>query len=72
VTTSKEVVELRQKLAKRKKLEQMDPAVETARNRLVQCLRQNDRRPLDCWEEKEEFKRAVGKLEKDFVERTIR
>ena len=69
---SKEVEELRRKLAARKKLEQLDPAVEKARDDLVQCLRINDRRPLDCWEQREAFKQAVGRLEKEFVERTIR
>jgi altered-inheritance-of-mitochondria protein 13 len=72
VAVSKEVQDLQQKLAKRKKQEQMDPVVEAARNKLVQCLRLNDRKPLDCWDEKEEFKKAVGRLEKEFVERTIR
>jgi MICOS complex subunit MIC19 len=69
---SKEVQDLQEKLAKRKKHEQMDPVVEAARDKLVQCLRLNDRRPLNCWDEKEEFKKAVGRLEKEFVERTIR
>jgi altered-inheritance-of-mitochondria protein 13 len=72
VAVSKEVQDLQEKLAKRKKQEQMDPVVEAARNNLVQCLRLNDRRPLNCWDEKEEFKKAVGRLEKEFVERTIR
>jgi altered-inheritance-of-mitochondria protein 13 len=72
VAVSKEVQDLQQKLAKRKKQEQMDPVVEAARDKLVQCLRLNAGRPLDCWDEKEEFKKAVGRLEKEFVERTIR
>jgi altered-inheritance-of-mitochondria protein 13 len=72
VAVSKEVQDLQQKLAKRKKQEQMDPAVEAARDKLVQCLRLHDRRPLDCWDEREAFKKAVGRLEKEFVERTIR
>jgi altered-inheritance-of-mitochondria protein 13 len=69
---SKEVAELKAKLAKRKKLENVDPAVEKAKEELVQCLRINDRRPLDCWKEKEAFKREVGRLERAFVERTVR
>jgi MICOS complex subunit MIC19 len=71
-SVSKEVEELRKKLAERKKLEELDPAVEKARDELIQCLRYNDRRPLDCWEQREAFKQAVGRLEKQFVERTIR
>ena len=71
-SVSKEVEELRKKLAARKKLEELDPVVEKARGDLVQCLRLNDRRPLDCWEQREAFKREVGRLEKQFVEKTIR
>jgi MICOS complex subunit MIC19 len=71
-SVSKEIDGLRKKLAGRKKLEQMDPEVERAKNDLVQCLRLNDRKPLDCWAEREAFKREVAKLERRFVERTVR
>lgn len=30
-------------------------------------MRDNDRRPLDCWEEVEKFKVEVKKLEKGWV-----
>ena len=62
----------RKKLEARKKLEQADPAVNKAKEDVANCLRTNDRRPLDCWKEVETFKKEVGRLEKDFVERTIR
>jgi altered-inheritance-of-mitochondria protein 13 len=71
-SVSKEIEELRKKLTGRKRLEQIDPTVEKAREDLVQCLRINDRRPLDCWEQREAFKREVGRLEKEFVQRTIK
>lgn len=69
---SKEIQELKSKLEKRKHLEKMDPAVQSAKEGLVQCLRQNDRRPLDCWQEVENFKTEVAKLEKKFVDRAVR
>jgi len=71
-SVSKEIAELKTKLERRKKLEQADPGVEKAKEELVQCLRMNDRRPLDCWKEREAFKREVGRLEREFVERTVR
>ncbi|KAH0346929.1 DUF1690-domain-containing protein, partial [Aureobasidium melanogenum] len=71
-SVSKEVAELRSKLERRKKLEQTDPAVEKAKEGLVQCLRVNDRRPLDCWEQVEAFKAEVAKLEQKFVDRALR
>jgi altered-inheritance-of-mitochondria protein 13 len=71
-SVSKEIAGLKAKLERRKKLEGADPGVEKAKEELVQCLRLNDRRPLDCWKETEAFKREVGKLERAFVERTVR
>ncbi|KAH9845817.1 MICOS complex subunit mic19-like [Teratosphaeria destructans] len=67
-----EIMELRQKLEARKKADKSSPEVEKAKESLVQCLRVNDRRPLDCWREVEQFKREVGKLERAFVERVGR
>lgn len=71
-SVSKEIATLKAKLEQRKKLEALDPAVEKAKEQLVQCLRENDRRPLDCWQAREAFKREVGRLEREFVERTVR
>jgi len=62
-------MDLRQKLDARKKVEKASPEVEKAKESLVQCLRTNDRRPLDCWQEVEEFKREVGRLEQAFVQK---
>jgi altered-inheritance-of-mitochondria protein 13 len=71
-SVTKEIEELREKLAKRKKLEQADADLTKAKEAVVACLRTNDRRPLDCWKEVETFKKEVGRLEKEFVEKTIR
>jgi altered-inheritance-of-mitochondria protein 13 len=71
-SVNKEIEALKRKLDARKKLEQADPAVNKAKEEVANCLRTHDRRPLDCWKEVENFKREVGRLEKDFVERTIR
>lgn len=63
---------LRAKLDARKKLDKPSKEVEKAKEALVKCLRTNDRRPLDCWEEVEAFKAEVGKLERAFVEKAGR
>ena len=65
-------MDLRQKLDSRKKLDKVSPEVEKAKESLVKCLRTNDRRPLDCWEEVENFKTEVGKLEKAFIQKAGR
>lgn len=69
---TKEIEGLKKKLEARKRLEQADPALNKAKEDVATCLRLNDRRPLDCWKEVETFKREVGRLEKEFVEKTIR
>ncbi|KAI5203587.1 hypothetical protein E4T39_04101 [Aureobasidium subglaciale] len=71
-SVSKEVAELRSKLERRKNLDKTDASVEKAKESLVQCLRLNDRRPLDCWEQVETFKAEVAKLEAKFVDRALR
>lgn len=65
-------MDLRQKLESRKKVDKVSPEVEKAKEKVVQCLRVNDRRPLDCWQEVEEFKKEVGRLEQAFVQRVGR
>ena len=65
-------MDLRQKLDSRKKLEKVSPAVEKAKANLTTCLRTKDRRPLDCWQEVEDFKAEVGKLEKAFIQKAGR
>ncbi|KAJ4311395.1 hypothetical protein N0V94_007963 [Neodidymelliopsis sp. IMI 364377] len=71
-SVTKEIEQLRAKLEQRKRLEQVDTDLNKAKDDVVTCLRMHDRRPLDCWKEVETFKREVGRLEKEFVEKTIR
>ena len=70
-SVQKEIDGLKQKLQKRKIKEEVagDKAVAAAKESVVRCLRNNDRRPLDCWREVEDFKREVGRLEKGFLGR---
>ncbi|KAK4550784.1 hypothetical protein LTR36_000363 [Oleoguttula mirabilis] len=68
-SVQKEIMDLRQKLDARKKVEKTSPEVEKAKEKVVQCLRAHDRRSLDCWQEVEQFKVEVGKLEKKFVDK---
>ncbi|KAL8934327.1 MAG: hypothetical protein Q9216_005965 [Gyalolechia sp. 2 TL-2023] len=68
-SVQKEIDALKEKLQRRKMKEEVvqDKAVEKAKGEVVNCLRLNDRRPLDCWREVEVFKEEVGRLEKDFL-----
>jgi altered-inheritance-of-mitochondria protein 13 len=67
-----DVKELRKKLEQRKKLTSVDEGVEKAKSQVVKCLRENDRRPLDCWKEVENFKNEVRRLEGVWVEKIVR
>ena len=67
-SVQREIEELRKKLQSRKlKEDVVDGAVEKARQEVVNCLRVNDRRPLDCWREVADFKREVARLEERFL-----
>ena len=72
-SVQREIEILRQRLSQRKLKEDImnDKGVEKAKEGVVRCLRVNDRRPLDCWQEVETFKKEVGRLEKDFLGRVI-
>ncbi|QUC18061.1 uncharacterized protein UV8b_02302 [Ustilaginoidea virens] len=65
----KEVEDLRRKLEQRKKIRDLPENVEKARSEVIRCLRENDRRPLDCWKEVETFKAEVRRLEKSWVDK---
>lgn len=67
----KDIERLRTKLESRKKLSALDENVERAKTEVVNCLRINDRRPLDCWKEVDSFKREVAKLEQAFVDKVV-
>lgn len=68
-SVAKEVEALRTKLEARKAVRALPDSVEGARAEVVRCLRENDRRPLDCWQEVENFKIEVKKLEKGWVDK---
>jgi altered-inheritance-of-mitochondria protein 13 len=68
-TVGKEIDELRSKLDQRRKVRELPESVETARNNVIRCLRENDRKPLVCYDEVEAFKAEVKKLEKDWINR---
>ena len=72
-SVQKEIDELRKKLGQRKIRDDVvgDKGVERSKEEMVRCLRINDRRPLDCWQEVEAFKREVGRLEKAFLGRVL-
>ncbi|KAF4470057.1 ochre suppressor tyr-tRNA [Fusarium albosuccineum] len=70
-TVSKEIEAMRQKLEERKQVRALPENVEGARNEVIRCLREHDRRPLDCWQEVENFKIEVKKLEKTWVEKVV-
>ena len=67
-----DVSELRKKLEQRKKVAEVDEQVEAAKQDVVKCLRENDRRPLDCWKEVEAFRQEVRRLESVWVEKVVR
>ena len=68
---SKEVDALRAKLESRKQVREVPESLEAARGEVVRCLRENDRRPLDCWQEVERFKEEVRRLEKGWIEKVV-
>lgn len=67
-TLQRDIKKLKQKLAERKQERELSPTVAKAQQEVVKCLRENDKRPLDCWQEIEAFKEEVRKLEKRFME----
>lgn len=66
-----EIEALRRRLETRRVVRDVPAAVEAARSDVVRCLREHDRRPLDCWREVEAFKEQVRRLEKGWVERVV-
>ncbi|KAF3768802.1 DUF1690-domain-containing protein [Cryphonectria parasitica EP155] len=66
-----DVERLRKKVEARRLVREVPESVEEARGDVVRCLRENDRRPLDCWREVERFREEVRRMEKGWVERII-
>ncbi|MCJ1333753.1 hypothetical protein MMC10_010453 [Thelotrema lepadinum] len=67
------ITSLQKKLQERKIKEEVaaDKGVEKAKGEMVACLRANDRRPLDCWEEVKAFREEVGRLEGGWLGRVL-
>lgn len=73
-SVQQEIDELKKKLESRKKVKdvkEFDAGVEKARESVISCLRGNDRRPLDCWKEVEEFKKEVRRVEEGWVQKVV-
>ncbi|KAK2736348.1 hypothetical protein FQN57_000798 [Myotisia sp. PD_48] len=68
---SKEIEALRQRLASRPTVRKLDAETEKAREDVVRCLRDNEARPLDCWQEVDVFKKEVARLERAWVQKVI-
>ncbi len=68
---AKELEALRTKLEGRKKVRALPEDVLKAKAEVVRCLREKDRRPLDCWKEVEKFKEEVRKLEQSWVDKVV-
>ncbi|KAF4124446.1 altered inheritance of mitochondria protein 13 [Geosmithia morbida] len=63
----KQLDQLRAQLEARKQIRDLPKEVEGARGEMVRCLTENDRRPLDCYNEVEKFKAEVRKMEREWV-----
>ncbi|KAL1890836.1 hypothetical protein Sste5346_007977 [Sporothrix stenoceras] len=72
-SVSKEVAGLRARLEARQRevSRPLPEPVEAARSEVIRCLREHDRRPLDCYREVAAFKEEVRKLEATWVERVV-
>ena len=63
---------MKKKLESRKMAKEEDEGVKQAKEDVVNCLRTNDRRPLDCWKEVSRFREEVRRLETQWVEGIVR
>lgn len=48
-----------------------DEGVANARSKVLACLKTHDRKPLNCYEEVEAFRREVARLERVFLRRVL-
>ena len=73
VKVQEDIEKLKEKLKQRQLKEDImkDADISKAKEKVVACLRLNDRRPLDCWKEVETFKREVGRLEGAFLGKVL-
>ncbi|CAK7263778.1 hypothetical protein SEPCBS57363_000742 [Sporothrix epigloea] len=72
-SVSKEIAGLRARLEDRQREvnRPLPESVEAARGAVIRCLREHDRRPLDCYREVAAFKNEVRKLEATWVEQVV-
>lgn len=70
-SVNSEIEALRTRLDGRRKLADLDEDVSKAQSAVIGCLRLHDRRPLDCWQEVEAFKKEVARMEASFVDRIV-
>ncbi|KAK6526661.1 hypothetical protein TWF281_009865 [Arthrobotrys megalospora] len=70
-SVARSIATLSQKLRNQSGSLDQSEVVKRAETAVVRCLRLNDRRPLDCWKEVEEFKREVTRLENAFVNKVV-
>ncbi|KAK6511963.1 hypothetical protein TWF481_000862 [Arthrobotrys musiformis] len=70
-SVARSISTLSQKLRNQSGSIDQSEVVKNAETAVVRCLRLNDRRPLDCWREVEEFKREVARLENAFVGKVV-
>lgn len=66
-----DIRELKTKLEKNKRVRELDENVDKAKSEVVKCLKENDRRPLDCWAQVEKFKREVARLEDSWIQKVV-
>lgn len=66
-----EIDELKEKLERRIKIQDLDEQLANAKNDVIKCLRENDRRPLDCWATVERFKEEVARLEDGWIQKLV-
>lgn len=50
-------------------MKELPESVDAARNSVIRCLRENDRKPLVCYDEVEAFKAEVKKMEREWINR---
>lgn len=72
-SVQREIERLKKNLSARRTREDVvkDEELQKARSKVLSCLRTNDRRPLNCWEEVEAFRRELARLEKGFLGRVL-
>ncbi|KAI5305346.1 DEAD-box type RNA helicase [Ascosphaera pollenicola] len=68
---SQQITDLKTRLAARPGARELDPTVQESRQELVNCLKSNDKRPLLCWEQVEQFKEQVSRLQQKWVDKVV-